>query len=107
MFPLVREAVASVTPVEGLRYIAFSHMEADECGSLNEWPAAAPNASPLCGTVGAMVSIDDIADRPPHALADGETLSLGAHSLRWFDAPHVPHGWDCGYLMEESTNVAK
>ena len=77
MFPLVREAVASIIPVERLRYIAFSHVEADECGSLNEWLAVAPHSSPLCGTVAAMVSISDLADRPPRALADGEVLSLG------------------------------
>jgi flavorubredoxin len=105
MFPLVREAVASVMPVERLRYIALSHVEADECGSLNEWLAAAPESSPLCGTVAALVSISDIADRPPRALADGETLSLGAHSVRWFDAPHLPHGWECGYLFEENTRT--
>ncbi|MHB1186497.1 oxygen-binding di-iron domain-containing protein [Thiobacillus sp.] len=105
MFPLVREAVASVMPVEKLRYIAFSHVEADECGSLNEWLSAAPQASPLCGTVAALVSINDLADRPPRALADGEALSLGKHSVRWLDAPHLPHGWECGYLMEERTKT--
>ena len=105
MFARVREAVASVMPVEKLRYIAFSHVEADECGSLNEWLSAAPQASPLCGTVAAMVSINDLADRPPRALVDGETLSLGKHSVRWFDAPHLPHGWECGYLMEDSTKT--
>ena len=77
MFPLVHEAVASVLPVEELRYIAFSHVEADECGSLNEWLAVAPRSVPLCGTVAALVSITDLADRPPRALADGETISLG------------------------------
>jgi flavorubredoxin len=105
MFPLVREAVASVVPVERLRYIAFSHVEADECGSLNEWLAVAPHSSPLCGTVAAMVSISDLADRPPRPLADGETLSLGKHLVRWFDTPHLPHSWECGYLMEESTRT--
>jgi flavorubredoxin len=105
MFPLVREAVASVLPVERLRYIAFSHVEADECGSLNEWLAAAPHSSPLCGTVAAMVSISDLADRPPRSLADGETISLGKHLVRWFDTPHLPHAWECGYLMEESTRT--
>ena len=105
MFPLVREAVASVMPVERLRYVAFSHVEADECGSLNEWLAAAPQASPLCGTVAALVSIGDLADRAPRALADGEALSLGKHTVRWFDAPHLPHGWECGYLMEERTGT--
>ena len=105
MFPLVREAVASVMPVERLRYVAFSHVEADECGSLNEWLAAAPQASPLCGTIAALVSIGDLADRPPRALADGEALSLGKHTVRWFDAPHLPHGWECGYLMEQRTGT--
>jgi flavorubredoxin len=105
MFPLVREAVASVLPVERLRYIAFSHVEADECGSLNEWLRIAPQSVPLCGTVAAMVSIDDLADRAPRALADGELLSLGKHSVRWFDTPHLPHAWECGFLAEESTST--
>jgi flavorubredoxin len=97
MFPLVREAVASVLPIEQLRYIAFSHVEADECGSLNEWLASAPQAVPLCGTVAAMVSVNDLADREPRALADGEAIDLGVHTVRWLDAPHLPHAWECGY----------
>ncbi len=103
LFPLVREAVASVLPVANLRYIGFSHVEPDECGSLNEWLAAAPQSVPLCGTVAATVSIGDLADRAPRALADGELLLLGTHSVRWLDAPHVPHAWDCGFLTEERT----
>jgi flavorubredoxin len=105
MFPLVREAVSCVMPVDQLRYIAFSHVEADECGSLNEWLALAPLSLPLCGRVAAIVSISDLADRPPRALADGETLSLGKHSVRWFDTPHLPHAWECGYLMEDRTRT--
>jgi flavorubredoxin len=105
MFPLVREAVASLMPVERLRYISFSHVESDECGALNEWLAAAPQSVPLCGTVAAMVSIGDLADRAPRALADGEAVSLGAHTVRWFDTPHLPHAWECGFLMEESTRT--
>src|SRR5438445_427420 len=105
MFPLVREAVEHVMPVERLRYVAFSHVEADECGSLNEWLAAAPQSSPLCGTIAALVSINALADRPARSLADGETLSLGKHSVRWFDTPHLPHAWECGFLMEEQTRT--
>jgi len=105
MFPLVREAVASVLPVERLRYIAFSHVEADECGSLNEWLEAAPQSVPLCGTVAAIVSIGDLADRAPRALADEELLRLGRHAVRWFDTPHLPHAWECGFLMEERTST--
>ena len=105
MFPLVREAVATVLPTTKLRYIALSHVEADECGSLNEWLAAAPQSVPLCGSVAALVSIDDLANRSPRALADGELLSLGKHSVRWFDTPHLPHAWECGFLMEEQTST--
>lgn len=105
MFSLVREAVASVLPVEQLRYIGLSHVEADECGSLNEWLAVAPQSIPLCGKVAALVSIDDMADRPAHALADGEMLTLGKHAVRWFDTPHLPHSWECGFLMEEQTKT--
>lgn len=105
MFALVREAVARVMPVEKMRYIAFSHVEADECGALNDWLAAAPRSVALCSAVAAMTSIDDLADRPPRALADGELVALGQRTMRWFDAPHVPHGWDCGFMMEERTRT--
>lgn len=105
MFSLVHEAVASVLPVERLRYIGFSHVEADECGSLNEWLAVAPQSSPLCGKVAGMVSIDDLADRSPRTLANDEVISLGKRSVRWFDTPHLPHAWECGFLTEESTRT--
>jgi flavorubredoxin len=105
MFPLVREAVASVMDVGRLRYIAFSHVEADECGSLNEWLAVAPQSVPLCGTVAAMVSIEDLADRAPRALADNEVITLGQHRMRWLDAPHLPHAWECGFMVEEQTRT--
>lgn len=105
LFPLVAEAIKTVIPLEGLRYIGFSHYEADECGALNELLAVAPAAEPLCGQVAAMVSVNDVADRPPRALADGETLSLGRHAVQWFDTPHVPHGWECGFLFETATRT--
>ena len=105
MFALVREAMAAVMPVERLRHVAFSHTEADECGSLNDWLAVAPQAAPLCSTIAAMVSIGDLADRPPRALADGERLVLGRHTVQWFDTPHVPHGWDSGLLMDTTTRT--
>lgn len=105
MFALVREAVASVMPADRLRYIAFSHFEADECGALNEWLAAAPQSVPLCGGIAAMVSVNDVADRPARAMADGEEISLGKHAVKWLDAPHLPHGWETGYLMDGATRT--
>ena len=105
LFPLVREAVNHVLPAERLRWIAFSHFEADECGSLNEWLAIAPAAQPLCSATAAMVSVADVADREPRGMSDGETFSTGRRTLRWFDTPHLPHGWETGYLAEASTNT--
>jgi len=105
LFPMVREAIASLMPVEGLRDVGFSHVEADECGALNLLLGVAPQAVPLCSRIGAMVSVNDLADRPPRALADGEQLSLGRHTVQWFDTPHVPHGWDCGLLMDVSNST--
>lgn len=105
LFPLVSEAIAAVMPIERLHYVGLSHVEADECGSLNQLLAAAPEARPLCGQVAAMVSIGDLADRPPRAMADGERLSLGRHTVEWFDTPHVPHGWDAGLLMDSLTGT--
>ncbi len=103
MFPLVSEAIGRVMPLERLRYVGLSHFEADECGAMNAFLAAAPDAVPVCGQVAAMVSVNDFADRPARALADGESLRLGRHEVRWMDAPHVPHGWECGFLMETTT----
>lgn len=106
MFPLVREAVAHILgDAAKLRYVGFSHVEADESGSLNDWLAVAPAAEPVCGKVAAMVSVTDLADRPPRALADGEELSLGQKRVRWLDAPHLPHNWECGYLFEATTKT--
>jgi len=105
IFPLVREALAKVIPVDSLRWVSFSHHEADENGSLEDWLAVAPQALPLCGRLGAMLSVEDLASRAPRALADGEQLSIGRKSVRWFDTPHLPHGWDAGYLAETTTRT--
>ncbi|MGE0456036.1 MAG: MBL fold metallo-hydrolase [Vicinamibacteria bacterium] len=105
LFPAIRDAVRGVLPLEKLRWISFSHFEADECGSLNEWLAAAPASQPLCSQLAALVSVADVADREPRGLADGETLSLGRRTVRWLDAPHLPHGMECGYLFDETDRV--
>lgn len=105
VFSLTREAIETVLPIERLRYIAFSHYEADECGALNEFLGIAPQAVPLCGKIAALISIQDVADRPPRALDDGEAVSLGEHQVRWFATPHLPHAWECGFLMEETTRT--
>ncbi len=85
MFALIQDAVGSIISVKDLRYIAFSHFEADECGSLNEWLGAAPQASPVCSQVAAMVSVNDVADRPAIAMAEGDVLRLGKHRVKWLD----------------------
>ena len=87
LFPLVGEAIRAVLPIERLAFVGLSHFEADECGALNSFLAAAPQAVPVCGSVAAMVSINDFADRAPRALADGEDLALGRHTMRWYDTP--------------------
>jgi flavorubredoxin len=105
LFRLTAEAIGKVLPLERLRYVAFSHYEADECGSLNDFLAAAPAAVAVCSRVAAMVSVDDVALRPARALSDGEVLRTGRHAFRWLDTPHVPHGWDCGFMMELETRT--
>jgi len=105
LFPLVSEAIRAVMPLERLRYLGLSHFEADECGALNSFLAAAPHAVPVCSQVAAMVSIGDFADRAPRALADGEDLSLGRRTIRWFDTPHMPHSWECGLMMDVTTRT--
>ena len=105
MFPLVSAAVGQVTPIDRLRWITFGHVEGDECGSMNEWLAAAPSAEVAHGGVGVAVQLNDLCDRPPRALADGEVLDLGGKRVRHLDTPHVPHGWEARVLFEETTGT--
>jgi flavorubredoxin len=102
LFPSVSAAVARVMPLERLRWIGFGHVEADESGAMNAWLAAAPRASVVHGQVACDVSLNDLADRPPRALANGEVLDLGGKRMRWIDTPHVPHGWEAGVIYEET-----
>ncbi len=104
LFESVAAAIGRVIELRELRYVAFSHHEQDEDGALNQFLSAAGSALPLCGAVNAMINADGM-DRPPRVMQDGETLSLGRHVLRWLDAPHVPHGWEAGYLMEHTTQT--
>ena len=101
MFPVTREAVASLIEPAKLRWIGFSHFESDECGALNEFLNIAPNAQAVCSVVGAMVSVNDFADRPARALADNEVFAIGSHRLKFLATPHLPHGWDAGLFFEE------
>lgn len=105
IYAQVRDAIAEVIDPASLRWIAFSHFEADECGSLNEFLSQAPEAQPLCSLVAAMVSVNDFACRPARGLQDGETLTIGKRRLRFFRTPHLPHGWEAGHLLEESTRT--
>ena len=105
MFSDVAEAVARVIPLSRLRWISFGHVESDECGSMNRWLAAAPGATVAHGQTGCMVSLNDLADRPPKVLADGEALDLGGAAIVWHDTPHTPHGWEAGVVHETRTNT--
>ena len=105
MFPLVRDGVASVIDPARVRWVAFSHFEADECGALNEWLATAPAAEPVCSMVGALVSVNDFAARPAKGLNDGEVLETGKYRFRLLHTPHVPHCWEAGLLFEEATGT--
>ena len=105
MFPLVAEAMAKVVPVESLRWITFGHVEADECGAMNIWLAAAPDSQVTYGGLGCMVSLNDLCDRAPRPLADGEVLDIGGKRLRQIPTPHVPHGWEAQVLFEETTGT--
>jgi flavorubredoxin len=102
MFPEIRDAVSKLIDLSDLRHISFSHFESDECGSLNEWLAAAPKADVICSQVGALVSVNDFIGRDARALADGEVFATGKYRFRYCQTPHLPHGWDAGVLFEET-----
>ncbi len=105
MFPLIREAVSRIMPPERLRWISFGHYEADECGSMNDWLAIAPRAEVAHGMTAVGVSLNDMADRPPRILQDGEVIDLGGKRIRYLDTPHIPHGWEAGLIYEETSNT--
>jgi flavorubredoxin len=105
MFPLVSAAIAEIVPLDKLRWITFGHVEADECGSMNEFLEAAPEALVAHGRIGCMTSLDDLCLRPPHPLDDGDVLELGGKRVRHIDTPHVPHNWESRMLFEETTRT--
>jgi flavorubredoxin len=105
MFPLIATAVARVIPPEGLRWISLGHIKADECGAMNEWLRIAPRATITSGAVASWVWLNDMADRPPQILGDGEVVDLGGKRVRYLDTPHVSHGWQAGVLFEETTGT--
>jgi flavorubredoxin len=105
LFPLVSDAAARVTPIDTVRWLTFGHVEADECGAMNQWLAASPEATVAQSVIGCMVSLNDLADREPRPLADGEVLDIGGHRMRWIDTPHVPHAWEAGVIYDETTRT--
>ncbi len=105
LFPSVSAAAGGVIAIDRLRWITFSHVEADECGSMNEWLGAAPNATAAHGNIGCNIWLKDAAVRPPRALGNGEVLDLGGKRVRRIDTPHLPHCWDAGLIYEENTGT--
>ena len=106
MFPLIRSTLSGLIPPERLRWITFGHYEADECGAMNDWLAVASRAEVAQGQTGCQISLNDMADRTPRVLQDGETIDLGkGKRVRYLDTPHIPHGWDAGVLYEETTGT--
>jgi len=105
MFPVIREAVASVIDPAKLRWISFSHFESDECGALNHWLEIAPHAEPVCSFQGALVTVNDFSSRPAKGMNDGEVLQTGQRRFQLCRTPHLPHGWDASVLFEESSGT--
>ena len=105
MFPAFSSGVASIMPIEQLRWISFGHVEADECGAMNLWLEAAPNAQVAHGQTACMVSLNDLADRAPRVLQDGELITSGERRVRYIDTPHVPHAWESGVIFEENSRI--
>ena len=105
MFPSISEAIERILPIDRLRWITFGHIESDECGAMNSLLAAAPHALVAHGALGCLVSVNEMADRAPRPLADGEIIELGTKRVRHLDTPHIPHAWEARVLYEETTNT--
>lgn len=109
LFPLVSGAVDRLVGLDRLRWIAFSHVEADECGAMNEFLAAAPRAEVAHGPTGYTLSVADQAQGPSRLWAPSEVLDIGGRRLRRrvrvLETPHVPHNWESQVIMEEETGT--
>lgn len=106
LFPVVRDAVATLIDPATLKWIGFSHFEADECGSLRAWQNLAPSATAVCSLVAKTVSVDDVVSlRPARALDDGELLNTGKYRFRFLQTPQVPHCWEASLLFEETQGI--
>jgi flavorubredoxin len=105
MFDGIRAAIETLMPLERLRWISFSHFEADESGSMNAWQELAPRAQLAHGELGCAITLNDLSLRPPRAMKDGEVLDLGGKRVRYLATPHLPHGWDAGLMHEETTGT--
>jgi flavorubredoxin len=102
MFPILRDAVATLIDPTKLRHIAWSHFESDEIGALNHWLELAPQAQPVCTLVGKLVTVDDFSIRPARGMTADDVLTTGKYRYRFHRSPHLPHGWDAGVLFEET-----
>ncbi len=105
MFPAVSAAFETVLPARKLRWISFGHVESDECGAMNLWLEAAPEAQVVHGHTACMVSLNDLASRPPRVLDNHEVIDIGGKRVRYIDTPHVPHAWESGIIYEETTGT--
>jgi len=105
LFPLVSAAASRIVPLDSLRWISFGHVESDECGSMNQWLSVAPQAQIVHGGIACMVSLNDLADRPPRVLENNAMLDLGGKRVRYLDTPHVPHAWESGLIFEVTTKT--
>lgn len=105
LHPLVSTAIQGLVPLAELRWISFGHVEADECGAMNLLLADAPAAEVVHGNMACLLSLTDMADRPPRGMADDEVLDLGSHRLRFLPTPHVPHNWESGLWFDETTGT--
>ncbi len=105
LFTETLEGVKQIIDPKDLAYISWSHLEADECGAVNDFLEVAPNAELVQGMVGVMISVGDFFNRPVRPLNDGDVLDLGSHKLRFLVTPHVPHAWDAIMAHEEATGT--
>jgi flavorubredoxin len=105
LFPETLDGVKKVIDAKDLTYISWSHLEADECGAVNDFLDVAPNAELVQGMVGVLISVGDFFGRPVRPMNDGDVLDLGRHRLRFLVTPHVPHAWDAIIAYEETTGT--
>ncbi len=99
------ETVRQITPIEDIEYLIVDHTEPDHAGSIEKLLEINPNLK-IVGSAVAISFLKHIVNREFYSVAvkDGDELSLGNKTIRFFSVPNL-HWPDTIYSYVEEDGV--